>query len=207
MKPVPSMKDAHSLADIATGNADIGEHVVVHPVEDFGCGVAALPLADRLKDVFHGHGFLVLGAARGLKKRYRAASSKRLERYLLRCRICRHSPGPNACQGRTTGMRKGHDLDWVPARSIFADTGRWAPAGDPMRGYPLVRSDLEGQGLGRALLEKMIRYYRSRRTGEVGGGVTRPNGDAWPSAPVRIQEPETRWRPPLFTVNGTAKSG
>ncbi len=65
--PGPSVKDVNSLADIGAGNADIGEHVVIKPVEHSGRGVAALPLADRLKDVFHGHGFLVLRAARALK--------------------------------------------------------------------------------------------------------------------------------------------
>ena len=35
----------------------------------------------------------------------------------------------------------------------------------------IVRSDLRGRGLGRALLEKMIRYCRQRETGEVVGQV------------------------------------
>jgi acetyltransferase len=35
----------------------------------------------------------------------------------------------------------------------------------------VVRSDLKGQGLGHTLLEKMIRYCRSRGTGEVIGEV------------------------------------
>ena len=65
--PVPSVKDVNSLADVGAGNADIGEHVVIQPVEHFGRGVAALPLADRLEDVFHGPGFLGLRAALALK--------------------------------------------------------------------------------------------------------------------------------------------
>ncbi len=51
---MPSVKDVNSLADVAAGNSDIGEHVVIQPVEHFGRRVAALPLADRLEDVFHG---------------------------------------------------------------------------------------------------------------------------------------------------------
>ena len=39
----------------------------------------------------------------------------------------------------------------------------------------VVRTDLQGQGLGRALLEKMIRYCRSRGTGEVVGEVLPDN--------------------------------
>jgi acetyltransferase len=39
----------------------------------------------------------------------------------------------------------------------------------------IVRSDVKGQGLGRALLEKMIRYCRSRGTGEVVGQVLSEN--------------------------------
>ncbi len=39
----------------------------------------------------------------------------------------------------------------------------------------VVRSDLKGQGLGRALLEKMIRYCRGRQTGEVMGEVLPDN--------------------------------
>jgi acetyltransferase len=39
----------------------------------------------------------------------------------------------------------------------------------------VVRSDLKGQGLGRALLEKMIRYCHSRGTGEVIGEVLPAN--------------------------------
>ena len=35
----------------------------------------------------------------------------------------------------------------------------------------IVRSDVKGQGLGRALVEKMIRYCRSRGTGELVGQV------------------------------------
>jgi hypothetical protein len=64
--PVPSVKDVNVFAEVATGNADIGEHVVIEPVEHFGRGFATLPLADRLKDVFHGHGFLVSSAALAL---------------------------------------------------------------------------------------------------------------------------------------------
>jgi hypothetical protein len=43
-------------------NADIGEHAIIQPFESFGRCVATLPVADRLKDVFHGHGFLALVA-------------------------------------------------------------------------------------------------------------------------------------------------
>jgi len=39
----------------------------------------------------------------------------------------------------------------------------------------IVRSDLKGRGLGRALLEKMIRYCRSRGTGELVGEVLSGN--------------------------------
>ncbi len=39
------MKDVNCFADAAAGNADIGEQVVIKPVEHFGRGVAALPLA------------------------------------------------------------------------------------------------------------------------------------------------------------------
>lgn len=39
----------------------------------------------------------------------------------------------------------------------------------------IVRSDLKGQGLGRALLEKMIRYCRGRGTGELVGEVLSGN--------------------------------
>jgi acetyltransferase len=39
----------------------------------------------------------------------------------------------------------------------------------------LVRSDLKGQGLGRALLEKIIRYCRNRGTGELFGEVLATN--------------------------------
>jgi acetyltransferase len=39
----------------------------------------------------------------------------------------------------------------------------------------VVRSDLKGQGLGHALLEKMIRYCHSRGTGEVIGEVLPAN--------------------------------
>ena len=60
---MPSVKDVNCLTDVAAGNADIGEHAVIQPVERFGRGVAALPLADRLEDVLHGYGFLVLSAA------------------------------------------------------------------------------------------------------------------------------------------------
>jgi acetyltransferase len=39
----------------------------------------------------------------------------------------------------------------------------------------IVRSDVKGQGLGRALVEKMIRYCRSRGTGELVGQVLSEN--------------------------------
>ena len=39
----------------------------------------------------------------------------------------------------------------------------------------IVRSDVKSQGLGRALLEKMIRYCRSRGTGELMGQVLTEN--------------------------------
>jgi hypothetical protein len=57
------VNNVNSLTDVSTGNADIGEHPVIKPVDNFGRGVAALPVADCLKDIAHGHGFLVLIAA------------------------------------------------------------------------------------------------------------------------------------------------
>ena len=101
------MKDVNSLANVAAGNAEIGEQVVIKPVEHFGRGVAALPLADRLKDVFHGCGFLVLSAAIALNSSMARPRRSGL-RYLLRCSVCRHSRGPKNCQGCATGMRKGY---------------------------------------------------------------------------------------------------
>ena len=61
------VKDVDIPRDVAAGDADIVEHAVVQAVEQFGRGVAALPLADRLEDVFHDQGFLALTVAqRGL---------------------------------------------------------------------------------------------------------------------------------------------
>ena len=61
------VKDVDRLFDVATGDADIGEHVVVQAVEDFGGSIATLPLEDRLEDVFHDRGFLALtGGPAGL---------------------------------------------------------------------------------------------------------------------------------------------
>jgi len=40
----------------------------------------------------------------------------------------------------------------------------------------IVRSDLKGKGLGRLLLDKMVRYARSRGTRELAGDVLRANG-------------------------------
>ena len=57
------MVDVHRLSDVAAGDADVVEHAVIQPVEDPGGGVAALPLEDRLKDVFHGCGSFWLSAA------------------------------------------------------------------------------------------------------------------------------------------------
>ena len=56
----PLVKDVDVPPDVAAGDADIVEHAVVQAVEQFGRGVAALPLADRLEDVFHGYGFLLI---------------------------------------------------------------------------------------------------------------------------------------------------
>jgi acetyltransferase len=39
----------------------------------------------------------------------------------------------------------------------------------------LVRSDLKGRGLGAALMKKLIRYCRGRRTGELFGDVLADN--------------------------------
>ena len=89
---MPSVKDVNCLADVAAGNADIGEHAVIEPVEHFGRGVAALPLADRLEDVFHGYGFLVLSVAIALKSSMARPRRSGL-RSLLRCSVCRHSQG------------------------------------------------------------------------------------------------------------------
>ncbi len=104
---MPSVKDVNSPADVAAGNADIGEHAVIQPVERFGRGVAALPLADRLEDVLHAYGFLVLSAAIAPKSSM-ARPRRSGFRSLLRCSVCRHSQGPKNCQGCTSGMRKGY---------------------------------------------------------------------------------------------------
>ena len=56
----PLVKDVDRLPDVAASDADIVEHAVVQAVEQFGRGVAALPMADRLEDVFHGYGFLLI---------------------------------------------------------------------------------------------------------------------------------------------------
>jgi acetyltransferase len=52
----------------------------------------------------------------------------------------------------------------------------------------VVRSDLKGLGLGRALLEKMIRYCRQRGTGELVGQVLAGN------RPMRSLAQETGFR-------------
>ncbi len=93
---MPSVKDVDSLADVAAGNADIGEHAIIEPVEQFGRGVAALPLADRMEDVSHGYGSLVLSAAIALKSNLARPRRSGL-RYRLRCKACRHSQGPKNC--------------------------------------------------------------------------------------------------------------
>ena len=51
--------DVDGPADIAADDADIGEQAVVQLVENSGRGVAALPLQDRLEDVFHSLGILL----------------------------------------------------------------------------------------------------------------------------------------------------
>ena len=53
-----SVKHMNSASDVATGNANIGKHVVIEPVEHLDRGEAALPLTDRLDDVFHSSGSL-----------------------------------------------------------------------------------------------------------------------------------------------------
>jgi acetyltransferase len=49
------------------------------------------------------------------------------------------------------------------------------PNGDRAEFAILVRSDLKGQGLGYALLEKLVRYCRERGVGEVVGHVLPDN--------------------------------
>ena len=49
---------ANDLVDVAANHADIGEHAVVESVEGVDGLVAALPLAERSEDVFHGSGSL-----------------------------------------------------------------------------------------------------------------------------------------------------
>jgi len=93
---VPSVKDVNCLADVAAGNADIGEQVVIKPVEHFGRGVAALPLADRLEEVCHGYCFLVPGAAIALKSGVARPCRTGL-RCLLRCSIGRRPERPKYC--------------------------------------------------------------------------------------------------------------
>jgi hypothetical protein len=66
-------------------------------------------LADRLEDVFHGYGFLLLSAPIAQKSSMARPRRSGL-RSLLRCSVCKHSQGPKNCQGCASGMRKGHDL-------------------------------------------------------------------------------------------------
>jgi hypothetical protein len=57
------VKDVNGRFDVAAGDSDIAEQAVIEAVEHSGRGLAALPMADRLEDVFHGYGFLVFSAA------------------------------------------------------------------------------------------------------------------------------------------------
>ena len=63
----------NSLADVTSGDADVIEYAVIQPVENFGRCVAALPLEDRLEDVFHNYGLLLSWETRSELPRFSVA--------------------------------------------------------------------------------------------------------------------------------------
>jgi acetyltransferase len=61
------------------------------------------------------------------------------------------------------------------AETLGVVRGAFDPDNESAEFGVIVRSDLKGRGLGRALLEKLIRYCRLRGTGEIVGQVMAGN--------------------------------